>query len=716
MKMNLKDLGYYLCFFLFGIILILLLFSGSQITLPDYLQVFGRMHPMLLHFPIVLIIITVIWEISFAGKSDSFIRDTGDWLLIGTTTTTLLTVLFGFFLSYEESYSASAISSHKFYGVFVAFLLFFWLNFRRYARQQKLVRVTFGLLSIVFITITAHLGAEITHGKNFVFQPVSANNEQVEIEEMQPFTHLVLPILKNKCSSCHGDKKTKGELSFSTIEEIQKGGKNGALWEQEKEKPGLMMTRILLPEDHKEHMAPKGKPQLTQEEINLIRLWIKSGANFEQKFQELAEDDSLKLHILKYFTPKHENEFKLKAVSDQLIKDLTTDYRIVSRTAQNEDALVVNFFGSEFFKRKDLEELLTVKNNIVELNFNRMPLKDEDLHLLKEMQHLQKLYLSHTQIKGDKLSELKDLDYLEVLSLAGNDLTDKAVEEIKEIKKLRELFLWNTQLTNDNIQSLEKALSTTVIDMGSIVADSVELKLPPPLIEPKDFVLHNQKQIQIKHSNKNAKIYYTVDGSLPDGHSNLYQDKISITKPLKLQSFAKLDEWDDSPVESKVFFPVSTFEQTITTELSSPTEPYLASGSETLFDNEVSNFNLQGKNFLAYKGKPFEMELQFANKSPGEITVNTFSMITSWVLPPERVEFWGKKRTGESLLVKEIEPTQPSKDYQMNLDRLFFHVNFGSDDFEKINIKIFPVDKLPDWHEGKGENAWIAVDEVFLYD
>src|SRR5260221_14739787 len=44
-----------------AILLIFLLFE-SRLVVPPWLQMFGRLHPMVLHFPIVLIIGYALWE------------------------------------------------------------------------------------------------------------------------------------------------------------------------------------------------------------------------------------------------------------------------------------------------------------------------------------------------------------------------------------------------------------------------------------------------------------------------------------------------------------------------------------------------------------------------------------------------------------------------------------------------------------------------------
>jgi hypothetical protein len=31
-----------------------------------------------------------------------------------------------------------------------------------------------------------------------------------------------------------------------------------------------------------------------------------------------------------------------------------------------------------------------------------------------------------------------------------------------------------------------------------------------------------------------------------------------------------------------------------------------------------------------------------------------------------------------------------------------------------LKVVATPVDKLPDWHAGKGKNGWIMTDEIFI--
>ena len=48
-------------------------------------------------------------------------------------------------------------------------------------------------------------------------------------------------------------------------------------------------------------MPPKGKPQLTEEEMEIITGWIKKGFDFSLKVSSLTEQDTLRLIAVRQF-------------------------------------------------------------------------------------------------------------------------------------------------------------------------------------------------------------------------------------------------------------------------------------------------------------------------------------------------------------------------------------------------------------------------------
>ncbi|CAN5546006.1 hypothetical protein BH11PLA2_BH11PLA2_25350 [soil metagenome] len=87
------------------------------------------------------------------------------------------------------------------------------------------------------------------------------------------FASIILPILKAKCISCHGDPATKGGLDVRSVAAIKQGGNSGTALV-----PGDLAASGLWKSIDDGTMPPAGKAKLTAAEIATIRKWIESEA------------------------------------------------------------------------------------------------------------------------------------------------------------------------------------------------------------------------------------------------------------------------------------------------------------------------------------------------------------------------------------------------------------------------------------------------------
>ena len=235
------------CFAVNCLLIFALLFE-SRLVLPSWLQVAGRMHPLILHFPITLLVLYIFWSMFIEKKisEQDPAKSWGDWLLLLTSFTASLTALMGLFLSKENGYDPTALLWHKWSGIAIAMIPFVWYTYREKIKQYNWLNSSVALSSLVIILITGHLGAGITHGENFLLAPVLSEKKQpkVLLENTVVYTHMVRPILQSKCMGCHNSKKAKGELVMETEELLLKGGKNGKLWDSTAAGFGLLLSRL----------------------------------------------------------------------------------------------------------------------------------------------------------------------------------------------------------------------------------------------------------------------------------------------------------------------------------------------------------------------------------------------------------------------------------------------------------------------------------------
>jgi uncharacterized membrane protein len=211
---------------------------------------------------------------------------------------------------------------HKWSGILVSVSCFGWYWFRNWFVGNRKKELALGITLTLVLLVTGHEGASITHGQDYVFEPLHQKQvKQVALADARIFEDVLKPIIDEKCISCHNSKKAKGDLIMETVALLKKGGKNGKLWETGSVEAGLLMKRLHLPMEDKKHMPPPGKPQLDNEELELLTTWLKSGATLDGKLADLPANDSFKLAASALFSTDKEEYYDFAKASEQQQQD-----------------------------------------------------------------------------------------------------------------------------------------------------------------------------------------------------------------------------------------------------------------------------------------------------------------------------------------------------------------------------------------------------------
>lgn len=700
----------------FNTLLLFFLFFDDKLVVPLWLQVGGRMHPMILHFPIVLVLLYFIVVLVSPQKikKDKLFIGLSDWLLLAAAFTAVITALTGLLLSREAGYDPDNIAPHKYTGSIASFFLLA-IYFLRNAFQAKPALLNIPVACTAALIVWAgHLGADITHGENFVLGPVTPERikPQVGLSDAFIYADLVEPILEAKCVGCHNSNKAKGELVMETKELLLKGGKNGKLWDTTKDDLGLMMRRIHMSEEAREHMPPAGKPQLTDVESAILYEWIKAGADFEKKVIDLPVTDTLRILASRVLKQTADDVYDFAAAEEKQINRLSNNNRVITPLAMASPALVVNFYNKPFYNSKQLQELQPLATQIVELNLDNMPVSDDDLKTIAQFINLRRLTLNFTAITGNTLQELSKLPFLKTLSLSGTPVTPGQLTTLTTMPKLKAVYLWNTGVEKKDILPLEEKNKNIVYQTG-FKGDSTILKLTPPILENDNFVLSSPTPLKLKHYIKGTVIRYTTDGKEPDSLSSQVYDKaININTDVTIRAKAFKPGWISSDVISQHFFKGSYPVDSVVL-ISKVDDKYKADGARTIINGEKSDLNFASGKWLGYRDNPMEVLLLF-NKpiETSSITLSMLQQLGSYIFPPAQVTVWGGTDKKNLKLLTTIKPQQPNK--ESTQENLAITCSFTKTTVTYLKLLVTPVKSLPAWHQGKGDKAWVFVDEVFV--
>lgn len=226
--------------------------EGSGTPIDFWLwQFFGRLHPMVVHFPISLLIFAGLVELFTLKNFNSKFRPAIQLLVLVGSISTLISALFGWLHANSEGISGETLDLHQQIGFITSGLAVILLYFLGKTSQQPLpstIKVYRILLfaSGLGVGIAGHLGASLTHGEDFLTEIMPSREEESEApesitldlasfasdlsveKEIQLVTN-VRSVLAHNCYKCHSGAKIEGKLRLDEKELSLPGEKMGRL-------------------------------------------------------------------------------------------------------------------------------------------------------------------------------------------------------------------------------------------------------------------------------------------------------------------------------------------------------------------------------------------------------------------------------------------------------------------------------------------------------
>jgi hypothetical protein len=709
------------------ILLLMAAIFRPQLDVPDGLLAAGRLHPILLHFPSALLLLMLL-AIPFRKQWMSVPQFHGIFgrLLLMTSLITVMTALSGVFLSLGDGYDQDLLTRHLWLGTFTAVISYlvwqFWTA-ENIASTWLNVSATLGALVLV---LGSHFGGSLTHGADFLTF-TTEEIESTEIVQRPPVTDstaiylaAVQPLLQSKCYACHNEKKSKGGLIMSDIQKMLAGGKSGAMWVAGNPDNSLIIERLLLDPEDRKHMPPKGKPQLTLEEIQLLHRWIAAGADLEKPFNALPESDSLRMLAYSLATSSSsapaakQKTYDFEPADPKDIAALNGPFRVIYPVDYKSPALSLAFFVAGEYKPAMLEDCRKIGAQIVNLKLTSMPAGDEALETITGFKQLEVLDLNGTKISGKGLEKLTSLEHLEQITLSNTQVTAPQLEQLAKAPALRKVYIWRTKVTESDVAELRKKFPGIRWESGYQPNESEQLKLTPPLAKDRDkMVFERGENFELRHPMAGVTLRYTTDGTDPDSlNSPVYQGPITVNGPTQLKVMAVMQGWAKSSIAS-----FSLFSRGIAPSasylLSQPENRYKAQGAASLSDGLKGESRNVLLNWLGFREVPFIAQFRFDDdQSLKRVILSLAENHGQYIMPPTKITIWGGEDSVKLNVIGSLVPEMPVKE-GMSVNRIF-NVDIPAGRYKHIRVQADPIRSMPAWHRGKGDKGWVFVDEVFF--
>ncbi len=668
----------------------------------------GRFHPLVVHLPIgILFFALLLHFLSRWQRTDQY--KSAIVLALATTVLGCLgAIASGWLLADGGGYDGETLDRHKWMGIatgLVALLMLF-LTVRKSVHQNLISSLY--LVSLALISFTGHLGGEMTHGSDYLFPPEPVMVEAENLENALVYPQLVRAILTEKCVACHSNTKQKGGLNMASMAGLLKGGDHGDILKTAEMAPAELMARILLPQSDEKHMPPKGKHQLTDEEIAILNWWIANGACDTCLAGSLTDFEEMLAILEKHLDPGG----GVEPITDKQLAQLRENGIALSSLSETDPLIGLSLDSKKTISSREIDAIEEVATNVRYLSLSGSQLPEALIAVIAEMENLEQLLLPNSSLTDDDLQNLTDLPKLKVLNVYGTTISDASLPAFQALPALEKVYTWQSGLSENGVERLAEQRPELYINAGVNQANLAPSVLNPPTIVIEKAIFTDTATVAIESEFRNTTIRYTTDGTVPTEASPVYSQPIQLTQTTRLQAVTAKEGWQTSEPVAQLMLKASTEFAQVSLQ-SKPSPTYTANGPQTLIDRQRSEMGFGTGKWIGYQGENLVATLQLKKQqSIQSVYVSSMSEPRSWIFYP----------TGFEVSVSTDGKTfQPVGSVEVNREEALgvntqdcFELAFAATQARYVRIAVQSRMKNPEWHTAPGEACWLFVDEILV--
>jgi hypothetical protein len=232
--------------------------------------------------------------------------------------------------------------------------------------------------------------------------------------------------------------------------------------------------------------------------------------------------------------------------------------------------------------------------------------------------------------------------------------------------------------------------------------------LTAPLIIASKTVFRDTATVEIKHPEKNVKIFYALGSSNFDRGT----PKFEIARSTNIKAYALSDDGRKSAMVTAKLYKLPHPEWKLNL-ISKCSPQYTAGGDEGIIDGLRGSEDWRKGYWQGYQSQDFECVIDLGEvKTIAKLSAGFLQDVGAWILFPKKVVFEISKDNQKFSRIAEIENTVSDKDEKVQTKD--FSAEIKKQKARYVKVKATNYGKLPSWHAGAGGDAWIFVDEVMV--
>jgi uncharacterized membrane protein len=437
----------------------------------EWAQFIGRFHPLMVHFPIALILLVPILELAGLDSRFSYLRLSAGFVLGLATLGATVAAIFGWCLGRSGGYSGPLVTQHMWGGISLAVAC--WLCWVLRARSSErgwglifiYIYATVLAVCVSLVAWTGYRGGQLSLGEDHLTEHMPGGlRHLLRVSNGGPASSAsggantfygarVEPIFEVRCVTCHGPSKHKANLRLDSYRGMMRGGKDGPVVRPGNVQGSDLFRRITLPPGHDDFMPKEGRRPLSSDQVKVIALWIGAGASGTLAVDAIkdAPTGSMSSPAVAEVTFEEIDTAattRLRAGIASSVAQLQKRYpNILEYESRGSANVILNasILGSKFGD-SDLEALAPLAEHTTVADFSRTAITDRSATVIAAMKHLRVLRLIHTRITDKTVQSLGTLDQLESLNVFDTPVTPAALPAVARLPKLAHCYAGQTAI------------------------------------------------------------------------------------------------------------------------------------------------------------------------------------------------------------------------------------------------------------------------------
>lgn len=239
-------------------------------------------------------------------------------------------------------------------------------------------------------------------------------------------------------------------------------------------------------------------------------------------------------------------------------------------------------------------------------------------------------------------------------------------------------------------------------------------QLATPLLKYQSVFFHDKTTLEIKFEQPGAEIRYTINGNEPSEKDLLYTKPLVITgKRVTIKAKAIGKDFLPSETVSVKFMKIGKAIQEIS--FTEPHPTYTAKNMNLLNDQVGGNTNYSSGAWLGYDRDTVEVDILLKKKETIKgVLVDILQNESSWIFLPEQMllYYYDEAQKNYLPLGKETFFSEAPSPKQCDAREIIPKRTIKTD---KLKLVLYPLKKIPAWHPGKDNHAWLFIDEIQVY-